>query len=497
MRTALILLPLLLSAPGAAAQETPADWYRAGESRVAEIAARTPRTGTARNVILFVGDGMGITTVTAARILAGQTAGGSGEEHVLDFERFPHVALVKTYATNLQVAESASTMSAIMTGVKTGDGLISVDQAVVRGDCSSMRGHERATLLEQFEDAGRATGIVTTAPITHATPAASYAHAADRNWESDAQLPADAARAGCRDLARQLVEFDHGDGIDVVFAGGRAALMPVAMPDPEYPRQRGARRDGRDLVAQWRARHPGGHYVWNGTDFAALDDGRSPAPLPVLGLFEPRDMRYEADRSDDPGREPSLAEMTAAAIGLLSRGGKGYFLLVEGGRIDHALHDTNAYRALTDTAEFARAVGVAEAATDVEDTLIIVTADHSHVLTLSGYPTRGNPILGTVVENDARGRAGSAPALADDGKPYTTLGFANGPRVSTPRRDLRRVDTTTRDFQQDALVPLESETHGGEDVAAYARGPWAHLVDGVQEQNYLYHVMRHAAQLPR
>lgn len=415
---------------------------------------------------------------------------------MLEFEQFPNVALLKTYAVNQQVAESAATMSAIMTGVKTVDSVVSVDQGVVRGDCASMHGHERATLLEQFEDAGRATGIVTTAPITHASPAATYAHAPDRDWESDAELPAAAARAGCRDIARQLVEFGHGDGIDVVFAGGRAALLPSATPDPEYPGQRGGRRDGRDLVAQWRARYPEGRYLWNGMDFAALG-GATRGVAPVLGLFEPRNMRYEADRGTDPGREPSLAEMTATAIGLLSRNEQGYFLMVEGGRIDHALHDTNAYRALTDAAAFARAVGTAVELTRAEDTLIIVTADHSHVLNMAGYPTRGNPILGKVVENDARGRAGTAPALADGGKPYTTLSFGNGPRAASSRRDLRRVDTTAPDFRQDGLVPLDSETHGGEDVAAYARGPWAHLVHGVQEQNYLYHVMRYAAGLPR
>jgi alkaline phosphatase len=187
--------------------------------------------------------------------------------------------------------------------------------------------------------------------------------------------------------------------------------------------------------------------------------------------------------------------MTAAAIGILARNGNGYFLMVEGGRIDHALHDTNARRALTEIIAFDAAVAAAVRLTDARDTLIIVTADHSHAMTLGGYATRGNPILGTVVENDAAGYPRATPALAADGRPYTTLGFAIGPQAGTPRRDLRRIDTTAPDFIQDARVPMKSGSHGGEDVAAYARGPWAHLLHGVQEQNYLYHVMRHATRL--
>lgn len=494
-----LLLSVLLHASAVGAgpspettTETPDGWYRQGGNSLQQALAQRPRTGRARNVILFLGDGMGITTVTASRILAGQSQGGNGEENLLAFERFPNVALIKTYTTNQQVPDSAGTMSAIMTGIKTLDGVLSVDQDIIRGDCASARGHERPTLLEQFEQAGRATGIISTARITHATPAATYAHLPERDWESDADLPAAAAQAGCKDIARQLVEFNRGDGIDVVLGGGRAAFLPDTMPDPEYPRERGVRRDGRNLISEWQQRHPDGRYLWNGADFAALDPMKATR---VLGLFQPSHLQFAADRDQDPGREPALAELTAAAIRILARNPKGFFLMVEGGRIDHALHGTNAWRALTDTAAFSEAVARAVELTNPEDTLIMVTADHSHVLTLSGYPNRGNPILGKVVENDEAGRPLSAPSLAADGKPYTTLGFANGPAALTPRRDLRATDTTAADFTQDALVPLESETHGGEDVAAYARGPWAHLVRGVQEQNYLYHVMRHAAQI--
>jgi alkaline phosphatase len=200
--------------------------------------------------------------------------------------------------------------------------------------------------------------------------------------------------------------------------------------------------------------------------------------------------------------------MTARAIEILRKNRRGYFLMVEAGRIDHAHHAGNAYRALTDTIELSRAVSAARAMTSASDTLIIVTADHSHVFTMAGYPTRGNPILGKVIGNDESGEPESRPKLARDGKPYTTLGYLTGPgyafdgeavqtsKKRTPNagrvKDLSDIDTTDRGFHQESLVPLASETHGGEDVAVYADGPGAYLVHGVMEQNVIYHIMREA-----
>src|SRR5690606_3259660 len=98
--------------------------------------------------------------------------------------------------------------------------------------------------------------------------------------------------------------------------------------------------------------------------------------------------------------EPDLEAMTRFAIGSLARRDEGYVLLVEGARIDHANHEGNAYRALDETVAMSRAVQAAIDMTSAEDTLIVVTADHSHVLNFAGYPRRGNPILGKVQEDD-------------------------------------------------------------------------------------------------
>lgn len=464
-----------------------------------------------RQVILFIGDGMGVSTVTAARIHAGQLAGGTGEEHSLTFESFPNVALVKTYNVDLQVPDSAGTMTAIMTGEKTRAGVLSVHQDAARGDCAAAKELPLITLLERAELAGFATGIVTNTTITHATPGAAYAHAAERNWEDDSEMPPEAVAAGCTDIARQLLEFEHGDGLEVMLGGGRRHFIPADQTDPQHPKQTGQRRDGRDLIAQWlaqgsqppieshefRSRHnlivdwpPNNQraYAWN---LAQLRTLRGSDVRQVLGLFAASHMQFEADRNRD--QEPSLAEMTEFAIERLQRDEKGFFLVVEGGRIDHAHHFGNAYRALKEVIALDQAVAKAQAMTDAANTLLLVTADHSHTLTISGYPRRGNPILGKV--ETAPGRF-----LPDGrGKPYTTLGYANGPGYRDELADLTNVDTEAADFQQPATYPaiitlpsgvtIVSETHSGEDVAAYAQGLNADALGGVMEQNLLHDVM--------
>jgi alkaline phosphatase len=501
---AMIFCALTTTAEPTASPQAAA-WYRAGASAVAGHERAPAARRRARNVILFVGDGMGVSTVTAARIFEGQLLGGPGEDHQLAFEQLPYLALSKTYSANQQTADSAPTATAMVTGVKTREGSLSVDETIARDekDAAVTARHSLETLLEQAAARGMATGIVTKTNVTDATPASNYAHIAVRDWESDADLPPGAT---VPDVAAQLVAAQKKYGIEVVLGGGRAPFMPNTQPDPEYPSQSGLRRDGRRLIDEWVAARPHSDYVWNRQQFDAIDPQKT---RHLLGLFQPSSMNYEADRKPldgspglDPAGEPSLAEMTAKAIAILRESDKGFYLMVEGGLIDHAHHAGNAYRALTDTIALSDAVRTALALTDARDTLVIVTADHSHVFNLSGYPKRGNPILGFVVEPGA-----TEPTLAADGKPYTTVGYLNGPghadltpasdpdtaRPVNAGRHLRLTDPVgARDFDQEALVPLEYETHGGEDVPIYAGGPQAHLFRGTMEQNAIYHVMRKA-----
>jgi len=465
------------------------DPYFVGAAKhLQDVARHKPNTRRAKNIILFVGDGMGVTTVTAARIRQGQVAGRDGVSNKLTFESLPYAAFSRTYSHDSEVTDSAPSASAMTTGVKSRNGVINVSSEVPENDCKAGLAHPTTTIVELAEIAGMSTGAVTTTRITHATPAATYAHVAGRDWESDADMKAEDIAAGCVDIARQLVEMRYGDGLEVAMGGGRAQFFPQTVTDPEDSKKTGARKDGRNLVDAWLKRYgDGAAYVWNQQQLQSLNLGRTKH---LLGLFEPSHMQFESARVRDKAGEPSLAEMTFKAISILERNPNGFFLLVEGGRIDHGHHAGIAALALDDTVAMDEAVKAAIAATNPNETLIVVTADHSHVLTMAGYPSRDNPILG--LANTETGK----PALAKDGKPYTTLSYANGPGAAEgDRADLTNVDTTKPDFRQQALVPFSSETHGGEDVPIYATGPWAHLFQGVVDQQYIFHVMNRAGQI--
>lgn len=460
-------------------------WFIKAQQTLEKRKAVQPITSPGKNVILFVADGMDPTTVAAARIFDGQSRGEEGEENKLSFERFPHLAMSKTYTTDHQVPDSAGTMSAMVTGVKTKSGVLSVSDAVERGNCASALDAVAPTLGEYAEQAGMSVGVVSTAAITHATPGAVYAHSADRGWSSDARMPEEAKAQGCVDIARQLIEFPYGDGLDLALGGGRSNFLPETMTDPENPDSKGWRKDGRNLAAEWEEKSDAHLFVWNEEQFNAAS-----ADAKILGLFERGHLNYETDRLDDAGGEPSLTQMTTKAIEILSQNEEGFFLMVEAGRVDHGHHRGNAYRALTETQEFANAIAAARAMTSEKDTLIIATADHGHTMAFQGYPDKGTNILG-LVGSEAR-----------DDKPYSTLAYANGPGsvfleddISKGRPVLTEEEVTHKDHRQQALIPMRSETHGGQDVTIYASGPNAYLFDGVVEQNYVFHVIEDALNL--
>jgi alkaline phosphatase len=493
-------------------------WYNAAQTKLTTktALAKSPKASKAKNVILFVGDGMGVSTLTAARILQGQRNNQLGEEGYLSFETFPYSAQVKTYNVDAQTPDSAGTMTAMISGVKTDAGVIGVNENIERGVCTTVAGNELLTATELAEIKGLATGIVSTARITHATPAATYAKSADRNWEDISDMPADAIAAGCSDIASQLIDFEKNiearfvgtdvDGLEVVMGGGRRHFLPkdaAANSSDAISAVEGDRSDNRNLVTEWQAQYPNGTYVMDQAGFDAIADDATQ----VFGLFNESHMQYEADRANDIAGEPSLTAMTTKAIEILAKHDKGFFLTVEAGRIDHAHHAGNAFNALNDTIEFANAVQAAVENTNPEETLILVTADHSHVFTIAGYPKRGNPILGKVV---AVGE--TTPTLAADNMPYTTVGYANGlgfrnlgdetdadasysSAAVAGRVELQGVDTVTPGFHQETTVPLASETHAGEDISLHASGPGAHLAQGVIEQNVVFHLINQALEL--
>lgn len=473
-----IVALLAVAAAAHAHAQTPAQsadpYFRNGQAALQQALATKPRLGRAKNVILFIGDGMGISTITASRIYEGQRRGVDGESNSLSFEALPYVALSKTYSHDTQVTDSAAGAVALTNGVKTRNGVLGLNGQAALKDCGAVDAARTTSIAELARARGMSTGAVTTTRITHATPASLYAHIPYRNWEGDGDYEAGEGE-GCVDIARQLVEAPERLRLNVAMGGGLTRFRPTESG--------GKRHDGRDLTAEW-ARAPGSSFVSSTEQMSAARVGPNGH---LLGLFAPEHLPYEIDRPKAGQGVPTLTEMTLKAIEVLSKNRKGYFLMVEGGRIDHGSHANQAVRTLSEAAELSNAVRAALAEVDLDDTLVIVTADHSHGLVISGFPPRGNPILGLV-------GADEDGAPAKDGKPYTTLSFATGPGAALggTRRDPSKEDTKAADYRQAALVPLNSAAHGGEDVAVFAGGPQAHLIHGVVEESYVFQVMRHA-----
>lgn len=453
-------------------------WFEDGVELTKLNLGLSPNTNPAKNVILFLGDGMGISTTTAARIFDGQSRHESGEENVLSWEKFPYTALSKTYNTDAQIADSAGTATAFAAGVKTDAGILGLNEDAVYENCDSAKGNEVLSILTYAELAGMSTGLITDTRVTHATPAAFYSHTPSREWENDQK-----AKGDCKDISSQLINYPYGDGIEVVLGGGRRSFTKCGTKTPEGKLLNNAkcRLDGRDLTKEWLDKFNNSAYVWNRTELRDIDPQKVDH---LLGLFADSGMEYDIYREKNNRTfEPTMDEMVQKSLQILKKNPKGFFLLVEGGKIDWGHHAGNAHLALSQTVVFAKAVKRARELTNEDETLMIITADHSHSFVLYGYAPRGNPIFGF---------QSTIPA---DGKPALTLAYANGPgglKPNTSRANLTGVNYNATDFKQQSLIWARSERHGGEDVGIYATGPFAHLFHGVVEQNYIFHVMDHA-----
>ncbi|NWH55965.1 PPBI phosphatase, partial [Geococcyx californianus] len=460
-----------------AEEEKPSFWNKQAAAAIKASLNVQPRISQAKNLILFLGDGFGIPTITATRILKGQEQGNLGPETPLALDAFPYVALSKTYNVDRQVPDSAGTATAYLCGVKGNYQTVGLSAAARHSQCNTTVGNEVVSVLERARKAGKAVGIVTTTRVQHASPSGTYAHVVNRNWYADASMPQDALDQGCKDIAWQLV---HNVDINVILGGGRKYMTPTGTPDPEYPTygtENGMRKDGNNLIDMWLEKRPGARYVWNRTEMLAA--AADPSVNYLMGLFEPADMKYNLLRNST--LDPSLTEMTEAAITILSRNPNGFYLFVED-KIDHGHHNGEAHKALTEAVEFDRAIERAGILTDEAQTLTVITADHSHVFSFGGYTLRGSSIFGL------------APSKSTDKKNYTSILYGNGPGYPGANRpDVDEYAASQYTYKQQAAVPLSSETHGGEDVAILAKGPMAHLFHGVQEQTYVAHVMAYAA----
>lgn len=431
---------------------------------------------------------MGMTSITAGRIFKGQQRNKTGEEEQLTFDKFPYTGLSKTYNTDKQVPDSAATATAMFTGSKTKYETVGMDATRIEDDAEKGK---LTSIMDWAQSVGKRTGIVTTTRITHATPAATYAHVLDRDWECDSKLEDPKVY---KDIAVQLIENSPGKNFNVVLGGGRRPFGDENLNEIKTVEYQGntekicARNDKRNLTQEWLNVSGNRTYVTHVDQLKSLDYTKTDH---LLGLFRNNHITYSITREAE---EPSLAEMVEAALKVLDKpNSKGFVLMVEGGRIDQAHHQNYARAAMKEMVEFDLAVEMGVSKTNKKDTLIIVTADHSHAMTLNGYPNRGNDILGFANKTATQ-------------MPYETLMYANGPgfyehsRNGTLPNHTLYYDTwmsfegssnlrQSPTYQHMATFPLKDETHGGEDVVVFASGPGASLFRGVFEQNYIAHVI--------
>jgi len=317
-----------------------------------------------RNVILCIGDGMGLNQVTLASV---KIAGPRGRLHI---ERFPVAGLVRTHSANSLVTDSAAAGTAMACGVKTNNGMIGV----------APDGKEYGSILEAAQAKGMATGLVATSTITHATPASFGSHVRSRKSEPE--------------IARQLI----ANRVDVLLGGGRKYFLPKS-------ESASGRQDDIDVLAQ--ARKAGYTVVRTASELRAAQEA------PVLGLFQ-----LDALTTAEP--EPSLAFMTRRALRLLKRvnldstaGRHGFFLMIEGSQIDWECHANNAAGSIRQTLLFDQAV---EAAVDfaLRDgrTLVLVTADHeTGGMTLIGNGSEDKKDLELAVRWATKGHSGTPVGL--------------------------------------------------------------------------------------
>ena len=404
-------------------------------------AARSPAGREARSAVLFIGDGMGPSYVTLTRVARG------GSRGALRIDSLPYTALTRTYSADSPVTDSAAAATAMACGKKTVNGVLGEDASAVY---ARQDGARLESIAVWAKKRGMRVGLVTTSTVTDATPAAFYACEKDRENEAG--------------IARQAV----ASGIDFLLGGGGKFF-------PEELRSQ-ARADGWTVVVtvhDLRVMTGRGRHV-----LGLFDEGAFPFQ-PEIVLARKQADGAPAAGSDAPAARdvPTLPEMTRWAIDRLKGSGRPFFLMVEGGRIDHAGHANWARTLVDETAALDEAVGIAVDRLDPKTTLVLVTADHeTGGLALNGYPHEKDGIWSTY--SDPEGDKGDGP--------YPVVTFASGPGI-------KKQTGRPPDGEDDARpsgISLVSAAHTGVDVALYAWGAGAERVHGTLDNTAVYSILR-------
>ncbi|MES2261423.1 MAG: alkaline phosphatase [Pseudomonadota bacterium] len=468
----------------------------AGAKDLASIPPPPPipaASNTLKHIILFVGDGMGINTLTAARTYA------VGEEGDLTLDTLPESAFIKTHSADMQVTDSAAAMSAYMTGLKTSNGVLAmsgcpaspagpaaasvtrpgVDPAASATPAYAAVAQVRpiATLLELAKRGGWSAGVVNAGSVTDPLTAAGYAH--------------NCLFARDEEIAAALVPGGAGyngalaGGLDVVLGGGA----------PFFQR----RADGRDLLAELRAQ--GYAQV---ADISALSAFKPAPGRRLVGIFN--EGAPDAGANRDAGNAPTLAQMTTGAIDALATNERGFFLVVGNSLIGQALRASNARRGLEETVSLDKALTAAidrMRAIDpgLKNTLLVMTASQDSTLILNGYAIRTGKTTATEpgVLGLARRYSDNKYYQDQEGKPYTIIGFGNGVnRVQGRRADapaLSDAIVSAPGYQQEAVLRMApgTTTNGGIDVYLGAIGARAADFRGTLDNTQVHTLIKNAA----
>ena len=429
----LIVVILLLAGVAPRAPAAPS-----AAARPAASAADAPADpDRPRNVILMIPDGCGWASFTLARLVAG---------HPLALDSIL-VGACETQSADALITDSGAGATAMASGVRTHNGELGLDpdQRPV------------ATVLEAARARGLSTGLVATSRITHATPAAFAAHVPERDSEDEIAVE----------------ELAHH--VDVLLGGGRSKFAPRGGG--------GLRADGRDLIAE--ARRAGYVVVESGAELDAVTHA------PVLGLFTPDHMNYDVDR--DPNAEPALADMTARALALLARNPRGFFVMIEGSRVDHAAHQKDPATHVGELLAYDRAVAAALAfARRDRHTLVISVADHeTGGLTVGAWSERdsttrldpaalrGVRASAAHMAGEIRGGAPAARVLADEAGITDPSPEEQAALASAGPGDRGLIGTIGEIESRRAHVGWTTWWHTAEDVGLYAWGPGAARLRGI------------------
>jgi alkaline phosphatase len=424
--------------------------------------------GQAKNIILLIGDGMGPSQFIAARLYSNRIMGR--ELRMVEVMKDGHTAYLTNDTADSIVTESAAAATQISCGVKV--------PALVVGMGSDGK-TPCMTILEFVKTRGKTTGLVTTSGITDATPASFVAHVSHRSDEAS--------------VAVQEIALD----VDVLMGGRKQFFLPETFPGSK-------RKDSRNLLEEAKA--AGYTLVGTADEMRHAPDGK------ILGLFSMSNMSFEIDRAQT--KEPSLSEMTAKALQILSQGQKGFFVMIEGGRIDHAAHRNDAAATIKDMLAFDEAVGVAlDFARQNPDTLLIVTADHeTGGMTLFGHSKDSKGYTGINLQAiqkiqvsfdyfiEKLGKNPTPVKVREVVKQYLAIDLTDSEAKTVADATFGKLDPTSYNYAASYSLAFVlrpylrigwgSQTHTASPLFAFGTGPGSEQIKGLLHNTELFTIMK-------